>query len=62
MPDVKKGSPLHVGPTCIGSREGSDHFGSYARSLSLNFCKRLFPGVELMTSWQFLNIYIEREI
>jgi hypothetical protein len=23
----------------------SDHFGSYVRSLSIHFCKRLFPGL-----------------
>ena len=42
---------VHVAPACAGSREGSDHFGSIVRSLSLHFCKRLFPGLEPMTSW-----------
>jgi hypothetical protein len=42
---------MHVAPACVGSIEGSDHFGSYVRSLSLHFCKRLFPGLEPMTSW-----------
>jgi hypothetical protein len=42
---------MHVTPTCVGSGEGFDHFGSYVRSLSLHFCKRLFPGLEPMTSW-----------
>jgi hypothetical protein len=40
-----------VAPACAGSREGSDHFGSYVHSLSLHFYKRLFPGLEPMTSW-----------
>jgi hypothetical protein len=39
------GSPLHVAPTSAGSREGSDHFGSYVHELSLHFCKRLFIGL-----------------
>ncbi|XP_044362097.1 replication protein A 70 kDa DNA-binding subunit A isoform X2 [Triticum aestivum] len=47
----KKGNLVHVAPACAGSREGSDHFGSIVRSLSLHFCKRLFPGLEPMTSW-----------
>jgi hypothetical protein len=34
------GSPVQVAPTW----EGSDHYGSYVRSLSLHFCKRLFLG------------------
>jgi hypothetical protein len=46
----KKGSPVHVAPSCAGSRDGSDHFGSYVHSLSLHFCKRLFPGLEPMRS------------
>jgi hypothetical protein len=25
---IRKGSPVHVAPTCVWSREGSDHFGS----------------------------------
>jgi hypothetical protein len=50
MKTIKKGSPVHVAPACVGSGEGSDHFGSYARSLSLHFYKRLFPGLEPMTS------------
>ncbi|VAH28120.1 unnamed protein product [Triticum turgidum subsp. durum] len=28
----------------------SDHFGSIVRTLSLHFCKRLFPGLEPVTS------------
>jgi hypothetical protein len=47
----KKGSPVHVAPTCTGSGEGSDDFRSYVRNLSLYFCKMLFPELELMTSW-----------
>jgi hypothetical protein len=46
-----KGSLVHVAPACAGSGEWSDHFGSYVRSLSRHCCKRLFPGLELMTSW-----------
>jgi hypothetical protein len=42
---------MHVAPACAGSREGSDRFGSYVRSLSLHFCKSLFLGLEPMTSW-----------
>jgi hypothetical protein len=30
---------VHVAPVCIGSKEGSDHFGSYVRSLSLHYYK-----------------------
>jgi hypothetical protein len=41
---------VHVAPTCAGSGEGSDHFGSYVRSIFLYFCKR-FPGLEPTTSW-----------
>jgi hypothetical protein len=44
---IKKGSPVHVAPACTRS----DHFRSYVRSISLYFCKRLFPGLEPMTSW-----------
>jgi hypothetical protein len=47
----EKGSLVHVAPACAGSREGSDHFGSYVRSLSLHFCKWLFLGLEPMTAW-----------
>jgi hypothetical protein len=47
----KKGSPVHVAPAYAGSGEGSDHFGSYVCSLSLHFYKRLFSGLEPMTSW-----------
>jgi hypothetical protein len=43
--------PVHVALTCVRSGEGSDHFGSYVHSLSLHFCKRLFLGLEPMTSW-----------
>ena len=55
---IKKGSPGAVAPACAGSGEGSDHFGSLVRSLSLHFCKRLFPGLEPVTSWsQGSNFY-----
>jgi hypothetical protein len=46
----ERGSLVHVAPACAGSGEGSNHFGSYARSLSLHFGKRLFPGLEPMNS------------
>jgi hypothetical protein len=46
---------VHVAPACARSREGSNHFGSYVRSLFLHFCKRLFPELELMTSWSHGN-------
>jgi hypothetical protein len=54
---VKKGSPVYVAPACAGSEERSDHFGSYVRSISLRFCKRLFPGLEPMTSWSQGNSF-----
>jgi hypothetical protein len=38
---------MHVTPACAGSGDGFDHFGSYVCSLSLHFCKRLFPGLEI---------------
>jgi hypothetical protein len=47
---IKKGSPVHVAPACIPSKEGSDHFMSYVHNLSLHFYKRLFLGLEPMTS------------
>jgi hypothetical protein len=58
----KNGSPVHVAPACAGPGEGSNHFGSYVRNLSLHFCKRLFPGLEPMTTWSqdttmYLYIY-----
>jgi hypothetical protein len=28
-----EGSFVHIAPACVGSREGSSHFGSYVRSL-----------------------------
>jgi hypothetical protein len=31
---IVKSSPVHVAPTCAGSGEWSNHFGSYVRSLS----------------------------
>jgi hypothetical protein len=47
---IKKGSPVHVAPAYAGSEEGFDHFGPYVRILSLHFCKRMFLGLEPMTS------------
>jgi hypothetical protein len=52
-----KGIPVHVAPTCAESGEGSDHFGSYVLNLSLHFCKRLFLGLEPMTSWSQGNSF-----
>jgi len=46
----KKGSPVHVAPTCAGSGDDSDHLGLFVRSLSLHLCKRLVPGLDPMTS------------
>jgi hypothetical protein len=43
---IKKGSPVHIALACAGFGEGSDHFRSYVRSISLHLCKRLFPGFE----------------
>jgi hypothetical protein len=37
---------VHVAPSCVGSGEESDDFGSYVHSLSLHLCKRLFLGLE----------------
>jgi hypothetical protein len=42
---------VHVAPAYAGSGEGSDHFGSYVHSISLHFCKSLFPRLEPMISW-----------
>jgi hypothetical protein len=48
---------VHVAPSCTGSGEGSDHFGSYVCRFSLHFCKRLFLGLEPMTSWSQGNSF-----
>jgi hypothetical protein len=53
----KKGSPVNVALAYAGSREGSDHFKSYVRSLPQHFCKRLFPELEPMTSWSQGNSF-----
>jgi hypothetical protein len=53
----KKGSSVHIAPTCARSEEGSDHFRSYVCSLSLHFCKRLFLGLEPMMSWSQGNSF-----
>jgi hypothetical protein len=37
---------VHAAHACAGPWEGSDHFGSYVRGLSLHFCKRLFLDFE----------------
>jgi hypothetical protein len=42
---------MRIAPASTGSKKGSDHFGSYVRSLFLHFCKRLFPRLEPMTLW-----------
>jgi hypothetical protein len=52
----ERGSLVHVVPACAGSGEGSNHFGSYVRSLSLHFGKRLFPGLELMNSKKKIDV------
>jgi hypothetical protein len=52
----KKGSSVHVAPACTGSREMSDHFGSYVHSLPQHFSKR-FPGLEPITSWSQGNSF-----
>jgi hypothetical protein len=55
------GSQVHIASTCAGSKEGSNHFGSYVHNLSLHFSKRLFTGLEPMTSWsQGNNFTAER--
>ena len=54
---IALGSPVHEAPACAGFGEGSDHFGSFVRSLSLHFCKRLFPGLEPVTSWSQGNSF-----
>jgi hypothetical protein len=36
---------VHITPTCTGSGEVFDQFGSYVHNISLHFCRRLFPGV-----------------
>jgi hypothetical protein len=41
---------MHVALTCAGYKEGSNHFESYVRSLSLHFYKSLFSGFKYMTS------------
>jgi hypothetical protein len=50
----KKGTPVHIAPACAVSGKGSNHFGSYVRSLSLHPCKRLFLGLESMVTRQQL--------
>jgi hypothetical protein len=57
MKTTKRGSPVHVDPACAGSREGSNHFGSYVHCRSLHFYKRLFPGFEPITSWSQGNSF-----
>jgi hypothetical protein len=42
---------MHIALACVGSGEGSDHFGPYVHILSLYFCKKLFQRLEPMTSW-----------
>jgi hypothetical protein len=48
---------VHVAPAYAWSGEGSDHFGSFIRSLALHFCKRLFSGLESVTSWSQGNSF-----
>jgi hypothetical protein len=53
----KKGSLVHVAFACARYGKGSNHFGFYVCSLSMHFCKRLFPGLESMTSWSQDKLY-----
>jgi hypothetical protein len=54
----QKGSLVYVAPAYAKSRERSDHFGSYVRSISLYFYERPFSGLEPMTLWsQDNNFY-----
>jgi hypothetical protein len=54
---------MHVAPACTGSGQGSDHFGSFVRSFPLHFCKRLFPGLELIKQSLILeNPEVEAEL
>jgi hypothetical protein len=42
----KRAAWCNIAPACAGCGEGSDHLCS----LSLHFCKNLFPGLEPMTT------------
>jgi hypothetical protein len=42
------------------SRKGTDHFGSYVRSLFLHFYKKLFVGLEPMTHGVMASICYTR--
>ncbi|CAM0952226.1 unnamed protein product [Alopecurus aequalis] len=54
-----KRQPGAVAPACAGSGEESDHFGSIVRSISLYFCKRLFPGHANLRIYYFpLNVLL----
>jgi hypothetical protein len=57
-----KGSPVHVAPTCAGSREWSNHFGSYVYRLSVHFYNRLFPGLEPVSIhvWDEIQVGVQQ--
>jgi hypothetical protein len=42
---------MHIASACVGSKKVSDHFRSYVHSPSIHFWKRLFSGLEPMTTW-----------
>jgi hypothetical protein len=48
---------MHLAPAYAGSGEWSNHFGSYVRSNFMHFCRRLFPGLEPITSWSQGNSF-----
>jgi hypothetical protein len=48
-----KGSMVHVAPACVEYGEGSNHFGSSVRSLSLHFYKRLFQDLNPLNHGSF---------
>lgn len=52
----KKGQPVAWAPACAGSEEGSDPLGSIVRSISLHFCKRLFPWLKPVTSLSVVTV------
>jgi hypothetical protein len=48
---------VHVAPACAGPGKALTILGLMYTNLSLQFCKRLFPGLELMTSWSQGNSF-----
>jgi hypothetical protein len=53
---VLKGSPVHTAPACAGSGEELDHFCSYVRSISLQFCKSLLPLAAILCQFSLLTM------